>query len=288
MKLVIGRDDLARAAVEATGAERLAVKPVHRASRSFVNDQAVDLAELAIVTLLQAVAHGRPVVLLPVTTLGRFQHQTLVTMGDLTVGDIEGRSAGVRSWSQTTGVWMRGFLTEQYGVDLRKVAWTTYEGAHVDGAGDPDFVTRAPEGAKLQADFLEGRLDFGIMGNELPDDDRIRTAIPGAREVAAEWSRANGFAPVNHVLGVTEQAAREHSGAVCAAYDAMRKVVESLPRGTEPVDLNPVGFAALRGAVSRAAAYALEQGVLPRPVEFDELVDASCAALGVPASRLGG
>ncbi|HEU5025598.1 MAG TPA: hypothetical protein VFV01_11825 [Spirillospora sp.] len=288
MRLVIGRDDLARAAVEATGAERLAVKPVHKASKGFVNDQAVDLAELAIVTLLQAVAHGRPVVLLPVTALGRFQHQTLVTMGDLTVRDIEGRSAGVRSWSQTTGVWMRGFLTEQYGVDLRKIDWVTYEDAHVASADDPDFVKRAPEGAKLQADFLEGRLDFGIMGNELPDDDRIRTAIPGAHEVAAEWSRANGFAPVNHVLGVTEQAAREHSGAVCAAYDAMRKVVESLPRGAGPVDLNPVGFAALRGAVSRAAAYALEQGVLPRPVEFDELVDASCAALGVPASRLGG
>jgi len=288
MKLVIGRDDLARAAVEATGAERLDVRPVHKASKSFTNDQAVDLAELAIVTLLQAVAHGRPVLLLPVTALGRYQHQTLVTMGALTVGDIEGRSAGVRSWSQTTGVWMRGFLTEQYGVDLRKVAWTTYEGAHVDGAEDPDFVTRAPEGAKLQTDFLEGRLDFGIMGNELPGDDRIRTAIPDAREAAAEWSRANGFAPVNHVLGVTEQAAREHAGAVCAAYDAMREVIESLPRGTEPVDLHPVGFAALRDVVSRASAYALEQGVLPRPVEFDELVDASCAALGVPPARLGG
>ncbi|GAA4601857.1 ABC transporter substrate-binding protein [Actinoallomurus liliacearum] len=288
MKLVIGRDDLARAAVEATGAERLNVKPVHKASKDFVNDQAVDLAELAIVTLLQAVAYGRPVVLLPVTTLGRFQHQTLVTIGGLTAGDVEGHSVGVRSWSQTTGVWMRGFLTEQYGVDLREVRWVTYEGAHVEGARDPDFVTRAPEGAKLQADFLERRLDFGIMGNELPADDRIRTAIADAHEVAAEWSRANGFAPVNHVLGVTEQAAREHSAAVCAAYDAMREVVESGPRDTGPVDLNPVGFAALRGPISRAAAYALDQGVLPRPVEFDELVAASCAALGVPAARLGG
>ncbi|MFD0687311.1 hypothetical protein [Actinomadura fibrosa] len=288
MKLVIGRDDLARAAVGATGAERLAVKPVHKASKSFVNDQAVDLAELAIVTLLQAVAHGKPVVLLPVTALGRFQHQTLVTIGALTVADIEGRRAGVRSWSQTTGVWMRGFLAEQYGVDLRAVDWVTYEGAHVEEARDPEFVTRAPAGAKLQDDFLAGRLDFGIMGNELPADDRIRTAIPGAYEAAAEWSRATGFAPVNHVLGVTEQAAREHSAAVCAAYDAMREVIAARPRGDAPVDLHPVGFAALRGPVARAAAYALDQGVLPRPVEYGELVEASCAALGVPAARLGG
>jgi 4,5-dihydroxyphthalate decarboxylase len=44
----------------------------------------------------------------------------------------------------------------------------------------------------------------------------------------------------------------------------------------------------LRGPVALASRYAYEQGVLPRPVEFDELVDRTCAALGVTASRLGG
>lgn len=286
MKLVLGRDDLATAAetaVRETGAriERLDVRPVHKASRGFVNDADVDVCELAIVTLLQAVAHGRPVLLLPLTTLGRHQHQTLVTLGRLTVDDIEGRSVGVRSWSQTTGVWVRGFLTEQYGVDLRKVDWRTYEDAHVEGYQDPAWVGRAPEGARLPVDFLDGRLDFGIMGNELPDDDRIHTAIEGAREVAAEWSARKGFLPVNHVVGVTEKAAHEHSAAILAAYDAMRAAAG-------PADVDPVGFTALRGAVTQAAAYALEQEVLPGPVDFDDLVERSCSALGVPPSRLGG
>ncbi|MER6082826.1 hypothetical protein [Streptomyces sp. NPDC001833] len=286
MKLVLGRDDLATAAesaVRATGTpvERLAVRPVHKASRGFVNESAVDVCELAVVTLLQAVAHGLPVLLLPVTPLGRHQHQTLVTLGALTAGDVGGRSVGVRSWSQTTGVWVRGFLTEEYGVDPRAVDWRTYEDAHVEGAKDPDWVTRAPEGARLQADFLDGRLDFGIMGNELPDDDRIRTAIPDAQAAAAAWAARKGFVPVNHVVGVTEAAAREHSAAVLAAYDAMAAV-------PGPADLSPVGFAALRGPVGQAAAYALEQEVLPRAVGFDELVERSCAALGVPPSRLGG
>ncbi|MBT2225272.1 hypothetical protein [Nonomuraea sp. NEAU-A123] len=292
MKMVLGRDDLAAAAASAvretgTELERLDVRPVHKASRGFVNQASMDVCELAVVTLLQAAAYGKPVVLLPITTLGRFQHQTLVTCGELTVGEIEGRNAGVRSWSQTTGVWMRGFLTEQYGVDLQKVDWVVYEDSHVEGYEDPAWVKRAPEGSRLQADFLEGRLDFGIMGNELPADDRIRTAIADAHEVAAEWSRGKGFAPVNHVVGVSEAAAREHSAAVCAAYDAMRAVVAAAP-APGPVDLNPVGFEALRGPVSQAAAFALEQGVLPRPVEFDDLVARSCAALGVPPSRLGG
>ncbi|MGI5452390.1 hypothetical protein ACQEWB_04240 [Streptomyces sp. CA-249302] len=286
MKVVLGRDDLAAAAetaVRLTGTpfERLDVRPVHKASRGFVNEVDVDVCELAVVTLLQAIAADRPLLLLPVTTLGRPQHQTLVTLGELTVGDVEGRTVGVRSWSQTTGVWVRGFLAEQYGVDLRKVDWRTYEDAHVDVAGDPDWVTRAPEGARLQADFLDGRLDFGIMGNELPDDDRIRTAIADAREVAAEWSASRGFTPVNHVVGVTEAAAREHRDAVLAAYDALCGAAGA-------AGSHPVGFAALRGPVAQAAAYALDQEVLPRTVDFDDLAARSCAALGVPPSRLGG
>ncbi|BCL32480.1 hypothetical protein ACFFS2_21120 [Streptomyces aurantiacus] len=292
MQLVLGRDDLAAAALAAAreaGAEpeRVDISPVHKASRGFVNASDVDLCELAIVTVLQAVAHGRPVLLLPVTTLGRHQHQTLVTLGNLSVADVEGHSVGVRAWSQTTGVWMRGFLTEQYGVDLRKVDWRTYEGHHVDGAEDPSWVRRAPEGSKLPADFLAGRIDFGIMGNELPSDDRTRTAVDNPHEVAEQWSKDQGFIPVNHVVGVSAAAAAEHPAAVLAAYDAMRSVLTAKEHDG-PVALHPVGFEALRGAFTKAAAYALEQDVIPRAVDYDELVERTCAALGVPPARLGG
>ena len=292
MKLVTGRDDLAAAAEKAAAAagaplERLDVKPVHKASRGFLNGGSPEVCELAIVTLLQAVAYRKPVVLLPITTLTRFQHQTLVTCSDLSVADIEGRSVGIRSWSQTTGVWMRGFLAQQYGVDLRKVNWIVYEGGHVDEYTDPEWVSRAPAGEKLQQDFLDGRLDFGIMGNELPSDDRIRTAIPDARAVAEQWSASKGFAPVNHVVGVSAEAARAHSETICAIYDAMRDVVaDSAESGAAQRD--SAGFEALRGPISEAAAFALDQQVLPRAVDFDELVAQSCDALAVPPSRLGG
>jgi 4,5-dihydroxyphthalate decarboxylase len=288
MKLVLGRDDLAAAALKAarnsgTDAERLDIRPVHKASRGFVNDAAADVCEIAVATLLQAAAYGKPVVLLPVTTLVRPQHQTLVTCGALTVNDVEGRTVGVRSWSQTTGVWLRGFLTEQFGVDLRKVDWVVYEDGHIDEYRDPSWVKRAPAQSRLQADFLDGRLDFGIMGHELPADDRIGTAIENAYDVGAQWSREKGFTPVNHVVAVTAQAAAEHSAAICAMYDAMRDVATRDPGASDPV-----GFEALRAPLSLAAAYALEQDVLPAPVDYDHLVARTCAALGVPPSRLGG
>lgn len=293
MKIVLGRDDLAAVAVEGAAAagatpERLDIRPVHKASRGFVNDASADVCELAVVTLLQAAAYDKPVALLPITMLGRYQHQTLVTLGEIGVDGVRGRSVGVRSWSQTTGVWLRGFLSEQYGLDLSEVDWHTYEGGHVDGATDPAWVTRAPEGARLQADFLEGRLDYGIMGNELPSDDRIRTAIPHALAVAAEWAARKGFAPINHVVGFSAAAADEDPKAVLAVYDALAEAAATSAPAAGPVNLSPVGFDGLRGPVTDAARYAYEQGVLPRRVEFDELVDRTCAALGVTASRLGG
>ncbi|MFE9853550.1 hypothetical protein ACFYPN_32865 [Streptomyces sp. NPDC005576] len=293
MKLVLGRDDLAAAALTAareagSEPERIDIKPVHKASRGFVNESGADLCELAIVTVLQAVAHGKPVLLLPVTTLGRHQHQTLVTLGKLSVADVEGHSVGVRAWSQTTGVWMRGFLTEQYGVDLRKARWTTYEGHHVEGAEDPSWVERAPAGTRLPADFLDGRIDFGIMGNELPADERVHTAIDDAHDVAEEWSRNQGFIPVNHVVGVSEAAAAEQSGAILAAYDAMKSVLTAKEEAGRPFPLHPVGFEGLRAAFTKASAYALDQDVIPRAVDYDELVERSCAAFGVSPARLGG
>ncbi|MFD4195297.1 hypothetical protein [Amycolatopsis thermoflava] len=68
--------------------------------------------------------------------------------------------------------------------------------------------------------------------------------------------------------------------AVLAVYDALA----AKQAGAE---LSPVGFQALRGPITAAARYAYEQEVLPRRVEFDELVEATCSALGVSADRLG-
>lgn len=270
MKIILGNDALATAAVEAAGGERLDIRPVHKASRGFLDEGTADVCELAIVTLLQAVAYDKPVALLPVIALGRHQHQTLVTLGDAGVEGVRGRTVGVRSWSQTTGVWVRGFLTEQYGVDLSEVDWITYEDGHLPEYTDPSWVRRAPEGVKLPTEFLAGSVGYGILGNELPADDRIRTAIPDALDVAEKWAARKGFMPINHVVAINPEA---DARAVLAVYDALAAQV-------------PAGFDTLRGPVTEVARYAREQQVLPRDVSFDELVDRTCSALGVSASRL--
>ena len=47
---------------------------------------------------------------------------TVLKMTDL---DLAGKRVGVRSYAQTTGLWIRGVLRHEYGVDLDKVTWMT-------------------------------------------------------------------------------------------------------------------------------------------------------------------
>lgn len=295
VEYLINDSELAAAAHGALGAGDTApvitsseIRPVHNGFKAFARGDGFDVSEIAIVTILQAVAHDRPVLFLPLTALGRYQHQTLIGIDGLSMADLPGKTVGVRSWSQTTGMWVRGILTEQYGVDIRASKWRTYEGGHIDDQTDPAWVDHAEKGARLADDLLSGRVDFAVMGNDRPDDSRVRSVIPHAKDAAAAWSREVGFIPVNHVFGVREGAARELSESICGVYDAIAELLRSRQAGRDEPFSEPFGFEALRPAVTAAARFAWEQELLPRKVDYDELVDRTSSVLGVAPSRLGG
>ena len=121
------------------------VKVAHTAFKRVVRDLEFDLAELAIVTFLLAKAHGKPLRLLPAVVLARFQHSHLVHNAERPVRspkDLEGKRVGQRSYSVTTATWVRGILADDYGVDLGKVSWVTFEDPHVAEFRDPPNAGR--------------------------------------------------------------------------------------------------------------------------------------------------
>ena len=131
--------------------------------------------------VLLAKAHGKPLVLLPAVVLGRFQHPYLVynrERGHLAPSDLTGRRVGIRSYSVTTGTWLRGILAEEWGVDLDRITWITFEEPHVAEFRDPPGVQRAGPGKELHAMLLAGEIDAAIVGGELPPDPRIVPLIP--------------------------------------------------------------------------------------------------------------
>ena len=138
------------------------------AFKRVVRDFEFDVAELAIVTYLMARAHGKPYTLLPVVVLSRFQHPFLVynaSRGELRPADLKGRRVGIRSYSVTTTMWLRGILANDYGLDIDSVKWVTSEEAHVAEFKDPPTVERAPAGRDLLAMLYDGELDAMVLGD---------------------------------------------------------------------------------------------------------------------------
>src|SRR6476619_1165775 len=86
-------------------------KTANQGFKPMVRENVFEAGELALVTYLQAKAYGKPYVLLPAPIVSRFQHHTIgfaPKFGQMSPKDIEGKRVGVRTYSQTTGLWVRG------------------------------------------------------------------------------------------------------------------------------------------------------------------------------------
>lgn len=254
----------------------------HDAFKAMLRDNAFEAGELAIVTYLQAKAYGKPFVMLPIPISGRFQHKTIAynhELGRLEPKGIEGRQVGVRTYAQTTGVWARGILQHEYGVDLDKVTWLTVEDAHLSEYREPSNVQRLPAGSKLKEMMFRGEIAAAIMGNDMPDDPRVRTLIPDAAAAARDWYAREGVIPMNHVFVVRDELSRERPDIVAEIF---RMFVESraLAPDTPGKVLPPIGLEANRKSLEMAIQWSYEQKVIPRRLSVDELFDDTTAALG--------
>src|SRR5580693_995857 len=166
------------------------VKVANSHFKEIVRDAKYDVAELAIVTYLQAKAYGKPYVLVPAVVVSRGQHHTIAynpEPGALKPTELNGKRVGVRAYTVTTGTWVRGILTNDYGIDINKVEWITFEEPHVAEFSDPVIVKRAPEGKDLTQMLLDGDVAAGIVGDKLPDP-KLKHLIPDADAVAQTWA----------------------------------------------------------------------------------------------------
>jgi 4,5-dihydroxyphthalate decarboxylase len=251
------------------------VKPVSAGFKPAVRELAFDVAELAIVTLLVAKAHGVPLVLLPVVVLGRFQHPYLVynrERGPLKPGDLAGRRVGIRSYSVTTVTWVRGILAEEWGVDLDRVTWITFEEPHVAAFRDPPTVQRAAAGQDLLGMLLAGEIDAAILGGEPPKDPRVAPLIPDPANAARAWREKHQAIQINHMVTVKASLSRSQPDVVSEIY---RMLVESKRAAGPPADLDttPVGVEANRRNLEVAIEYVHAQRLIPRRFTVDELFD---------------
>jgi 4,5-dihydroxyphthalate decarboxylase len=253
--------------------EFVEVKPLYQAFKPMVREHAYDASEMALVTYFQAKDHDKGLVLLPAAMLARFQHGTMlfnVERGTFTPKDLPGRRIGVRSYSQTTGVWIRGILENDYGIDLSRVQWVTFEDGHVAEANDPPNAIRARADQDITAMLIAGELDAAIYGAALPKDPRLQSVINDPEAAARVWYGKHGLVPVNHMVVVTDELARSNPPAVAELYRLLEEGKKASPAAGN-IDTAPFGKEANRRCLELLISYCAQQKLISRPYKVDEL-----------------
>jgi 4,5-dihydroxyphthalate decarboxylase len=272
LRTALGKSPLVHALKQgAIASDRIAfdfvdVDPVTRAFRRMTRAMEFDLCEMALTTHAQARAYGKPITALPVVLLRGLHHAALICRRDSPLrgpADLVGKRIGVRAWSQTTGVWVRGILQDEYDIAPDKMTWVTEEDAHVQEFVDPPFVQRIAAGQQLPAMLLSGEIDAGIALTI--DAAQVRPVIPNADAAAAEWSYKAGVFPINHVVVVKDALLAEHPW---LTDELMRQFAASREKSGEAV---PYGIDANRPAIELLMRYAAQQGLIPRAYRVEEL-----------------
>ena len=261
------------------------VKVANTQFKALMRELKYDLGEMAIATCLQGREYGKPYILLPATIVGRNQHHTIfhnVERRPLSPRDLSGKRIGVRAYSQTTGAWVRGFLAEDYGVDLQSITWVTFEEPHLAEYEEPANVQRAADGKVLKQMLLDGEIDAAILG-DVAEEGPLRHLIPDHAAEGQRWARAHGGVPINHLTVIRQSIAESRPDVVREVYRVLAesRAAASLPAGVD--DPLRFGVGATRQSLEQMVKYAFQQGLISRRPTADELFADALRILGASA-----
>lgn len=256
-----------RIASDSVALEFAGIDPPSAGFKRVVRGLEFDIAELSMTTFLMARAAEKPYRLLPAAVLARLQHDRLVRNADRPAfgpGELHGKTIGVRMYTVTTAMWLRGVLAEDHGVDPSRIRWVTFDEGHVAEFADPAWVERAPAGKELIAMLLAGEIDAAVAGDAKVDDPRIVPVIPEVAAAAQAWRARKGAIQVNHMV-VAKDTVSDASAA------EVSRMLEASIRAAGSPELNPYGVEANRRNLEVAIDYVHRQGLIPRRYTVEEL-----------------
>jgi len=250
-----------------------------------------DICEMAFTTYVCARAAGLPFTAIPVFVTRNFHHWAIFyneKSGIRTPKDLEGRKVGVnRGYTVTTGLWARGILQSEYGVDLNKITWIPTDDEHVLEFKAPSNVDYSFRGKPMRELLLSGVVDaaLGEVGVEAPE---IKPLIPDARNAAFDYFRRTGIYPINHGLVIKDSVLKENpwtAGELFRVFEAAKVEYLKNLKGNEMSswdkaatvnaavvgDPFPFGIEKNRKALEAVTQFAVDQKMVPRKFAVEEL-----------------
>ena len=271
------------------------------AARRMVRELAFDICEMPITTYLCAKAHNKPLTALSVFLTRNFHHWAIfydTTAGIETPKDLEGKTVGVnRGYTVTTGLWARGVLQSEYGVDLDSIRWAANGDEHVAEfvpSANVDYDYRGRDMAEL---FTAGEVvaAIGAVSAGLPT---VKPLIPDPVAAGFASYRKTGIFPVNHTVVVRDELLQQFPGLAADLFRALttskQAYLSGLQRNGElsaedalTVELEagvggdpfPYGVESNRKALEALVRMAFDQHITPRKFAVEELFAAGTLEL---------
>lgn len=247
------------------------------AFRNMVRELPYDVCEMSFTTYLAAKEYGIRFTALPVFLHRAFHHGAIkvnTAAGIRHPKDLQGRAVGIdRGYTVTTGVWARGILDEEYGVDPDSVSWVISSDEHVPGFRPPANVSRVPEGQTL-ADLLRSGELAAVIGGNITGPG-IDFLLPDPEEAGFAALRSRNHYPINHLIVVRDDVLAADPDIAAALFhafaEAKNRYVALLCAGeiTEPTEIDRRYLRVWQ----TTGADPLPYGIEPNLPMIDKLID---------------
>jgi len=277
------------------------VDPIIAAFRRMVRGNAFDVCEMAITTYISAKSFGKPMTAVPVFLVRAFHHGAILVNANAGIAapkDLEGRKVGVnRGYTVTTGVWARGILARQYGVDLGKVTWVLSGDEHVAEFKPPQNVVPIEAGKTMENMLMSGEL-AGAIGVDIKHSD-VKPLIPNALDAGLAALKRDGHYPINHCVVIKDELIAKYPDLAADVFntfvESKRVYLDRLKGGKieKPTAVDtlhqrvmeiagdplPYGIAPNRRVLDELMSHAVAQGIIATPMPLDGLFAPSTRTL---------
>ncbi len=278
-----------------------------------------DVSEMSMSELMMIRARGdERFIGIPVFTTRRFYHTGISVRKDAKIdnpADLKGKRVGVPEYVQTSALWTRGVLDEEFGVApkdmiffMERVPARSHAGAIGFAAPPGVTINRIAPDKSIGSMMLSGELDACMSyipkkGGDLIDrstadlDDHpdIKPLFPDSAAEAIRYYNKTGTYPINHGMVVKRAVYEREPWVVINILKAFNQandiadrerrehVAYHLETGLVPPGYREAlatriishGLNANRATLETAAKYSNRQGLTPRVMPIDELFAAN-------------
>jgi 4,5-dihydroxyphthalate decarboxylase len=190
----------------------------------FLKNLEWDVSELSFGKYTSLASQGdAPMVAIPVFPSRVHRHSAIYVRGDRGIKsakDLNNRTVGIPEWAQTAGIYVRGFLAEDYGVDLASIRWLQ---AGVNEAGRAEKVDmKLPAGIRYEArpdTSLSAMLSSGevdaVISARAPEafsqgKGNVTRLFPNYRAEEERYFKNTGIFPIMHLITIRRAVFEQH------------------------------------------------------------------------------